>query len=289
MSIAGVFSALHARSQKALVPFFTAGYPDLPKFSDLLLAAADSGADMLEVGIPFSDPLADGSAIQYSSNSALARGLTLSQIFDTVGSLAARLPCPLIAMTYFNPVMARGTARFASDAECAGFSALVIPDLPAGTDPASTAILRSHGLQQIPLVAPNTSAQRLTEIAACAEGFVYLVSLAGVTGVRSELPADLAGSAARVKSAIDLPLCIGFGIGSAAAAVSAAAHADGVIIGSALVERIRCAEPALQANSVAQFIGDVRRALDEFSDGAAEAIETVVLSSATGTGGRVSP
>jgi tryptophan synthase alpha chain len=268
-AVGSTLAGLRAQGRKALIPFLTAGYPDLPTFERLLETAADSGADVIEVGFPFSDPLADGPSIQHSSHTALWRGLRCAQTLACVGALQSRLGVPLAAMTYVNPVLSFGAARFAREAACCGFSAVVVPDLPFGSDPAISACFAEAGIEIIPLIAPTTTDARLELIAAHAGGFAYLVSVLGVTGVRSSLAPGLAELAGRVRARLDLPLCIGFGISGAAQAARLAQLGDGVITGSALVELIRASADNVKAVEAAgAALRALRAALDAAGDGA---------------------
>lgn len=227
---------MRAERRAALIPYITAGYPTPAVSRDALRAAERAGADFVEVGVPFSDPLADGPTIQRSTQAALDQGMTVDGVLALVRE--ARLAIPVVIMTYVNPVMAFGVERFVSAAQAAGVSGLLLTDLPAGADPDLEQRAAGGGLALIRLVAPTTPEGRLAAAVRGATGFIYLISRLGVTGVREQVPSDLGAQVARVKAATTLPVAIGFGIGTAEQAAAAARVADGVVVGSALVEAL---------------------------------------------------
>jgi len=227
---------VRAERRAALIPYITAGYPTPAASRDALRAAERAGADFVEVGVPFSDPLADGPTIQRSTQAALDQGMTVAGVLALVRE--ARLAIPVVIMTYVNPVMAYGVERFVAEAQAAGVSGLLLTDLPAGADPDLERRAAGGGLALIRLVAPTTPDARLADAVRGATGFIYLISRLGVTGVREQVPADLAAQVTRVKAATPLPVAVGFGIGTAAQAAAAARVADGVVVGSALVEAL---------------------------------------------------
>ena len=254
---------MRAERRAALIPYITAGYPTPAASRDALRAAERAGADFVEVGVPFSDPLADGPTIQRSTQTALDQGMTVAGVLALVRE--ARLAIPVVIMTYVNPVMAFGVERFVTEAQAAGVSGLLLTDLPAGADPALERRAAGGGLALIRLVAPTTPPGRLAEAVRGATGFIYLISRLGVTGVREQVPGDLEAQVARVKAATTLPVAIGFGIGSAAQAAAAARVADGVVVGSALVEALGnggldSAETLLRELATAVRAGSERRA-----------------------------
>ncbi len=227
-----------ARARRAaLIPYVTAGFPDRPATAAFLAGARAAGADLVELGVPWSDPVADGPVIQASSFAALAGGATLAGVLDLLGAAAATAP-PVILFSYLNPLLAYGPRRFAADARRAGAAGILVVDLPVGADAAIEAELRSGGLPLVRLVAPTTTPARLAEIAAASEGFVYLVARLGVTGASAALAAELGARIAAVRAATPLPVAVGFGIGGPDQAAAAARLADGVVVGSALVERL---------------------------------------------------
>jgi tryptophan synthase alpha chain len=229
--IAAAFSG-HGRAA-ALMPYLMGGYPDMPTSVECGLAAADAGADLVELGIPFSDPLADGPAIHAAATEALRKGAHLHDVLGVAREIAAQVP--VVLMVYANVVLARGTERFADDAAAAGASGLIVPDLPHDEAEAVRAACDAAGLALVPLVAPTTTDERVAEIGRDARGFVYTVSLSGTTGERDELPAGLADTVDRVRAASDVPVAVGFGISTPEHARQVAEIADGVIVGSRIV------------------------------------------------------
>lgn len=221
---------------RALIPYLTAGFPTFDVSLDAARRIAGAGADFIEVGIPFSDPLADGPTIQRTTHAALEQGMTVARVLDLVRRAAS--PVPVIIMTYLNPVLAYGMPRFVDDARAAGVAGVLLTDLPAGADPAVEQTVRNGGLALIRLVAPTTDDARLQAALAGATGFVYLISRLGVTGARDTVPSDLDAQVKRVRAASPLPVAVGFGIGTAAQAAAAARSADAVVVGSALMDAL---------------------------------------------------
>ena len=227
---------------RALIPYLTAGFPTYSSSLDALRRVTDAGADFVEVGVPFSDPLADGPTIQRTTQAALEQGMTLPRVLELIRDAA--LAVPVIVMTYLNPVLAFGVERFAREASAAGVSGVLLTDLPAGADAAVEAAVLGSKLDLIRLVAPTTDDRRLTTALGGATGFVYLISRLGVTGARDSVPADLETQVRRVRAATRLPVAVGFGIGTPALAAAAARHADGVVVGSALLDALAQGGPA---------------------------------------------
>jgi tryptophan synthase alpha chain len=255
--------ALQTRDKKkALVAYLTAGYPDEETFGVLMRAVADAGADIIEIGIPFSDPIADGPVIQASSNAALARGATLARALEVTARLQDDVRAPLVVMSYINPILRMGVERFANEAVKAGVSGVVLPDVSFEESPAFRPVLRAAGLSYIDLIAPTSHDGRVDEIARASEGFVYLVSITGVTGSRAAGKADVATAAARVRAATETPVYVGFGIATPEAASEIASVADGVIIGSRLVQLAGEGGAKAAAGRVGDFVASVRAALD---------------------------
>ena len=214
----------------------TAGFPTPAGSCDALRRVAAAGADFVEVGVPFSDPLADGPTIQRTTQAALEQGMALAGVLKLITDAA--LQVPVIIMTYLNPVLAYGVDRFVKDAHAAGAAGVLLTDLPAGADPAVEAAVTRSPLALIRLVAPTTDDARLTSALAGATGFVYLISRLGVTGARDQVPPDLEAQVRRVRAATRLPVAVGFGIGTPAQAAGAARYADGVVVGSALMDAL---------------------------------------------------
>ena len=226
------FAELRAGGKRALVPYITAGHPDADRTIELLAALSESGADVIELGLPFSDPMADGPIIQASSQRALEQGMNFDRLLDLVARARARVP--LVLFSYLNPILSAGADALTRAAD-AGFSGLLVTDLPVGADPALEARLGQSPLAFIRLVAPTTPQARMREIAAHGAGFVYLISRTGVTGMREELPPELPETVARLRAATPLPVCVGFGVSRPEHAAAVARIADGVVVGSAIV------------------------------------------------------
>ncbi|MGH7644377.1 MAG: tryptophan synthase subunit alpha [Gemmatimonadales bacterium] len=254
--IAARWRAVRGERRAALIAYLTAGYPTAAASAAALSCATAAGADLVEVGIPFSDPLADGPTIQRASQAALQGGMTVAGALAVVR--AARLDVPVVLMTYLNPVRAYGVERFLADAHAAGASGLLVTDLPAGVEPALEAAVEASPLALIRLVAPTTTPARLARAVGGGRGFVYLISRLGVTGVRDAVPPDLAAAVARVREATPLPVAVGFGIGTPAQVRAAARCADGVVVGSALVEALGTGGPAALERLVGQLAEALR-------------------------------
>ncbi len=233
--IAEAFASARADGRRAaLMPYMMGGYPDLETSAAIGAAYASAGADLIELGVPFSDPLADGPVIHAAATAALAAGASTERVLDSCRAVAERIP--VVAMCYVNVILARGLERFADALVDAGASGLIVPDLPLEESASTRAACESRGLALVPLAAPNTPEGRLARIGAQARGFLYAVSLTGTTGERAALDGGLASMIARVAAHTEVPVAVGFGIGTPEqAAAAAAAGADGVIVGSRLV------------------------------------------------------
>jgi tryptophan synthase alpha chain len=229
--IAAAFAGHGKRA--AMMPYLMGGYPDLQVSADAGLAAADSGADLIELGVPFSDPLADGPVIHAAATEALAAGVTLHGVLGVCEQVAARLP--VVLMVYTNVVLTAGAERFALRAASAGAAGLIVPDLPHDEAGEVRAACDAEGLALVPLVAPTSTPERIAEIGAGARGFVYTVSVTGVTGERSNVSPGLVDTVARVRAATDVPVAVGFGISTPDQARTVAEIVDGVVVGSRLV------------------------------------------------------
>ena len=229
------WSRLRSAGRTALIPYLTAGYPSVDTSREALRAAALQ-ADIIEVGVPFSDPLADGPTIQRSTFEALRQGMTLAGTLDLIAR--AELDRPVVVFSYLNPILRYGLDRFLRDAEALDVAGLLLTDLPAGADPTVEDAVHASRLDLIRLIAPTTRPERLAEAVAGAQGFVYLVARLGVTGASSALAPDLPGTIARVRAATPLPVAVGFGISTPAQASAVAELADGVVVGSALVDAL---------------------------------------------------
>jgi tryptophan synthase alpha chain len=221
------------------MPFFACGHPDIETTRASCIAAREAGADIVELGIPFSDPIADGPVIQSAFASALRGGFRVRDAFRLAESLRRdSFDIPLVAMVSYSLIFRAKTEVFARDAAGAGFDGLIVPDLPFDADESFREVCRARGLATVPLVAPTTPPRRRAEIVRSASGFIYYVSVAGITGERDRLPPDLARNVRAIKAISSLPVCVGFGISRPEHAAAAGRMADGVIVGSALVKRI---------------------------------------------------
>ncbi len=258
------FEALSRSGRKALVPFITMGDPDPEWMVDILHALVKSGSDVLELGVPFSDPAADGPVIQMASERAISRGVTLRSVVDAVATFRCRDPdTPVVLMGYLNPIERYGYAAFARDAARAGVDGILTVDCPPEEMKALRDCLDEQGIYPIFLVAPTTTSARLRFIAGQARGYLYYVSFKGITGANSLDRASLAGPLGEIRSCSDLPLAVGFGIKTAEDAAAVADLADAVVIGSALVEQVRNAVSCDDAcERVMGFLAPIRHAMD---------------------------
>lgn len=236
--IDATFRRLAEKGEKALVAYVTAGYPRVEMSGAVLRAAAEAGADIIELGIPFSDPVADGPTIQAASQRALEGGFQVRHVFDLTAEFRANRDEPVVIFSYYNPIFALGVRDFVRQARDAGADGLLIVDLPLEEEEEVVSSVEEAGLRLIRLVAPTTECERLSAIARRAEGFLYCVSVTGVTGAREQLDAGVFSMLKRVKEASPVPVCLGFGISRPEHVRTACRHADGVVVGSALIRKI---------------------------------------------------
>jgi tryptophan synthase alpha chain len=256
------FRKLRERGERALVVFLSAGDPDLATTEALVRTMAEAGADIIEIGVPFSDPTADGPVIQRSSERGRLAGASLTRILDLVRRLRPDLEVPLVLMGYANPFYAMGGARFAKLAAEVGVDGVIVPDLPPEEGESFFAQLEAAGIDPILLAAPTTTPERLKMLAEKTRGFLYYVSLTGVTSARTGLAEGLEEGVAAVKAQSSLPVCVGFGISRPEHARTVGAWADGVVVGSAIVERIEsAATPDAAVDAVGQFVAEMKAAL----------------------------
>lgn len=232
------FAAVRARRERALVPYFTAGDPSLAVTRHLVVEAARRGADVIELGIPFSDPLADGPVIQRATQRAFAAGVTLPRVLELAREMRGEVTVPLVFLTYYNPILAFGLKAFCQTSVEAGIAGVIVADLPPEEAEPLRAEADAAGLDLIHLVAPTSTPERMRKIARASRGFVYMVSLTGVTGERAALAPDLAVQLRALRAVTTKPVCVGFGISSPAQAASVGRLADGVIVGSAIVRLV---------------------------------------------------
>lgn len=232
------FEELKQQKKKAFIAFITAGDPSLRVTEELVCSFARSNVDIVELGVPFSDPLADGPTIQDASQRALAKGVTLKKILNTVKKIRTKTDIPICLMTYYNPVFHYGEKKFVEDAKKCGVDGLIIPDLPHQEAKVLIQAARKHDVSTIMFLTPTTTKKRMKEVVDVATGFVYYVSLTGVTGIRKSLPSDIAGHIKAARKVSKKPICVGFGISNAAQVKAMSRIADGVIVGSAIVKEI---------------------------------------------------
>ncbi len=248
MTLRDVFEPLRARAELAFVPYQTAGFPTLADSIANLRTLADCGADILEVGVPFSDPMADGPTIQACSQVALENGVTLAATLAALRDLD--VPAPRVMMSYLNPLLAYGRARLLADMQAAGVRGLIVPDLPLEESDAWLADARARDISIVFLVAPTSTDERIARVAERTDGFIYAVSLTGTTGARRHLPAGLPAFLERIRGITDKPIVVGFGIGAAEHVRALRGKADGVVVASRIIDAIRRGEdwPQLARN-----------------------------------------
>ena len=259
-----LFAHLRSEKRKALMPFLTAGDPDIATTTELVRAAAKSGADLCEVGVPYSDPIADGPVIQASYQRALDKGFKLRQVFEMGRELSHDVSMPMVTMVSYSIIFRVGLQRYVEQAKEAGYAGAIVPDLLVEEASELSKVCRDADFSLVQLVTPTTPRPRQVKIAQSSSGFLYYVSVTGITGERKALPVDLADNVAWLRSQTDLPICIGFGISGAETAAKLAPVADGLIVGSAVVRRV--AEAAGDQNaavkSVSEFVQELRESID---------------------------
>jgi len=249
----------------ALIPYITVGYPSIEATLKVVPLLASSGCDIVELGIPFSDPLADGATIQKASFRALQHGVTPNTCLEVAKQLRQLVDIPLVFMTYFNPVFSYGLEEFCSACASSGVSGLIIPDLPPEEGLELEAVTQRRNLDLIYLLAPTSTEERIRLVAQRSRGFIYLVSLTGVTGARDKLSSGLEAFVARVRKVATQPLCVGFGISTPEQARHVARIADGVIVGSRIIQLMEAKDNFISL--VSNFIKRLRHALDELPEG----------------------
>jgi tryptophan synthase alpha chain len=254
-----VINSVFKPNHKALIAYVTAGYPDAKATVEIAGVLAEGGCDIIELGIPFSDPLADGATIQKASYQSLQKGTTPEVCLEIASEIRKKITTPLVFMTYYNPILNYGLEAFCMACVKSGINGLIVPDLPPEEGLELEAIAQKNSLDLIYLLAPTSTEARIAAVAARSRGFIYLVSLTGVTGARNMLSTELEGFVKRVRGKTSLPLCVGFGISKVEHVIQAAALADGVIIGSRLIELI---EEDGTLKALIAFIASLRKALD---------------------------
>lgn len=261
--IAAVFAALKAQGKKGLIPFVTAGDPHPNMTVDVMHALVKGGADIIELGVPFSDPMADGPVIQRSSERALAQGVTLRQCLENVKTFRIQnQQTPVVLMGYANPIEQMGHAEFAKAAKAVGVDGVLIVDYPPEECEEFAKQMRSNGIDPIFLLAPTSNQQRIAHAAQIAAGYIYYVSLRGVTGANTLNTSDVASVLPLIRQETNIPVAVGFGIRDAASAKAVSQTADAVVIGSRIVQLLEEAKPGEELASLEHFIHEIRHALD---------------------------
>jgi tryptophan synthase alpha chain len=255
--IADVFSQ---PGHKALIGYVTAGYPSIAATLKVVPLLAASGCDMVELGIPFSDPLADGATIQKASFCALQNGVTSSVCLEVAGKLRRAVDIPLVFMSYYNPLLSYGLEEFCAASHNSGVDGLIVPDLPPDEGSELETICQRHSIDPIYLLAPTSTGERIRLVAQRSRGFIYLVSVTGVTGTRDTLPPDLEALVTRVRAIAHQPICVGFGISTPEQARQVGRIADGVIVGSQIIKLMEAGD---DFKPVASFIKELRQALNQ--------------------------
>ena len=267
MRIKSTFEELKSRGEKALIAFITAGDPDVETTEKLVLEMEEKGADIIELGLPFSDPLADGPVIQKSSQRALKKGMNTSAFLEMISRLRQKTRVPLLVLTYYNLVFSYGEEKFITDAARAGIDGLVIPDLPLEESSSLQSLALQQGVDLIYLLTPTSTEERIRMTSERAQGFIYCVALTGVTGVRDNLSINAEDMVKRIKNYTPLPLALGFGISTPQQAGEAAAFCDGIIVGSGIVRMVEQLgeSPGNLLREVGNYISSLKESTRETS------------------------
>jgi len=260
MRVERAFARARAERRLAVVVYLTVGYPDRRSTGSLLRAALDGGADVLELGVPFSDPLADGTTVQRASEVALRSGITLADCMAEAAAVVRERDAPVLFMGYTNPFMQYGFDRLATDGAQAGVAGVIVPDMPAEESAELDAALAPAGLLRIDLYAPTTPNERLAKLLPRARGFVYCVSLTGVTGARRALASDVADFVGRMRTFTSLPIAVGFGISAPEHVAALRGTAEGIVVGSAAIDVVTNAAPEVRADALRDFVASLAAA-----------------------------
>ncbi len=261
-SVSESFAQLKAQQKCALIPFITAGDPDLDTTAKAMTILAEQGADLIELGVPYSDPLADGPVIQAAATRALKKGVTLQNVLDIVKTVQPKIHIPIILFTYYNPIFHRGAEQFLTQIAGYGVNGLVVPDLPLEEAESFLEIAQDKGIEVTLLVAPTSPIERIEAIASKSQGFIYLVSVTGVTGVRTQIENRVQELITRLKNVTDKPIGVGFGISEPTHAKQIKEWgADAVIVGSAFVKRLASNQPLEGLQEIKNFCHDLKQAL----------------------------
>ena len=254
------FARARAENRLAIIVYLTVGYPDRGSTGLLLRAALDGGADVIELGVPFSDPLADGTTVQRAGEAALRSGVTLADCVSEAASVVRERDAPVLFMGYTNPFMQYGFTRLAADGARAGIAGVIVPDMPAEESSELDRALAPAGLLRVDLYAPTTPNERLAKLLPRAQGFVYCVSLTGVTGARRALASDVAEFVGRVRQHTTLPIAVGFGISAPEHVAALRGTADGIVVGSAAIDVVTNAKPERRAEELREFVASLAAA-----------------------------
>ena len=241
------FKEVRGKKGKAFIPYIMAGDPDIKRTRELIRILEDCGADIIELGVPFSDPLADGPTIQKAAQRALDEGVTLKKVIELVAEIRCSTQVPIILMTYYNPVFKYGEERFVLDASAAGVDGTIVPDLPPDEAGNLIKYAKKSGLDTIFLLAPTSTDDRIRKVAGTSTGFIYYVPITGITGSRLALAPSIEGHIARIRSVTSMPVAVGFGISTPEEAADISQFADGVIVGSAIVKRVEESDEKLKS------------------------------------------
>jgi len=244
--ITGTFKEISRKNGRAFIPYIMAGDPNIKRTGELIRVLEDCGADIIELGVPFSDPLADGPTIQQAAQRALDEGVTLSTVIGLVAEIRIATQIPIILMTYYNPIFKYGEERFVRDATAAGVDGIIVPDLPPDEAGNLMKYSRKSGLDTIFLLAPTSTEDRIQKVARASKGFIYYVPMTGITGSKLSLDASFESHIARIRKVSDKPVAVGFGISTPEEAAVLSRFADGVIVGSAIVKRVQAPDSELK-------------------------------------------
>lgn len=261
-SVQQCFASLRDRAECALIPFITAGDPDLETTAQALQILDSNGADLIELGVPYSDPLADGPVIQAAATRALKRGTRLDDVLKMLAEVTPNLKAPIILFTYYNPILHRGLETFCQQIAQAGVKGLVVPDLPLEESAEVIELATNHGIEVVLLVAPTTPQERISTIAQQSQGFIYLVSVTGVTGIRTQIQSRVKDLLAQMRALTDKPIGVGFGISAPEQATQVKNWgADAVIVGSAFVKRLADETPPEGLQAIGEFCASLKSAI----------------------------
>ena len=260
-----LFARLKSENKTAFMPFVTAGDPDLNFTAELLIELDKAGCSLVELGFPYSDPIADGPVIQESYTRALAAGVTVEKIFEAVGQASSQITMPIVSMVSFALIFRFGTEKFIESAKAAGICGAIVPDLPIDESVPFAKLCRENDFNLVQLITPTTPDDRAIQIAQTSTGFIYYVSVSGITGVRNELPPELADRLAWLRQQTSTPICVGFGISSPDQASGLRENADGIIVGSAIIKRIANCDSSTSDDCLTEITAFAKTMVDSLS------------------------